>query len=159
MLREFKSDAHVFRDFPAEGRVFADFVVVVAHVLAAPSEPEIAKAVRAGGVVPQKGIAESAEGMETTPFDSKFFKNRVQSAAQDVALTERLSLARAVDVSALAVPDEVGKQLRHVRVEVNDAIGVRRLWCLCIASPHGLLDFDATAIEVPSFKAKQFTDA
>jgi hypothetical protein len=63
----------------------------------------------------------------------------VQFAPQDVALTVRLSPARAEDVSALAVPDEAGKQLRHVWVEVNGAIGVLRLWCLCIVSPHGLL--------------------
>jgi hypothetical protein len=44
-------------------------------------------------------------------------------------------------------------------VEVNDAIGILRLWCLNIASPHGLLDIDATAIEVPNFKTEQFTGA
>jgi hypothetical protein len=47
---------------------------VVAQVRAAPSQPEIAKSVRAGGVVPQEGIAESTEGMETTAIDSKFFQ-------------------------------------------------------------------------------------
>jgi hypothetical protein len=103
------------------------------------------------------GVAESAEGMETAPFDSELFQNRVQPMAQDVALAKRFSIARAEDVSALAVTDEVGKQLRHVGVEVNDAIGVLRLWCLSIASPHRLLDFDTAAIEVPDFKTEQFT--
>jgi hypothetical protein len=52
----------------------------------------------------------------------------VQAEAQDVALAERLPIARAEDVSALAAANEAGKQLRHVGVEVNDAIGVLRLW-------------------------------
>jgi hypothetical protein len=132
---------------------------VVAHVFAAPSKPEIPKSVRAGRVIPQIGIAESTEGMETAPFNSELFQNGVKVAPQDVALAERLPPARTEDVSAVAATDEVGKQLRHVRVEVNDAMGVRGLWCLCIASPHGLLDLDATAIEVPNFKAKQLTSA
>jgi hypothetical protein len=104
-LRKFKSDAHALRNITAKGRILADFVVVVAHVLAAPSKPEIAKSIRAGCVVPQVGVAESAEGMEAAPFDSESFQNRVQAAAQDVALSERLSLARAEDVSARAATD------------------------------------------------------
>lgn len=71
---------------------------MVAHIRAAPSQPEIAKSVRAGGVVPQEGIAESAEGMETTPIDSKFFQNQVQFAPQDVVLTQRLPFPRAEEV-------------------------------------------------------------
>ena len=89
---------------------------MIAHVLAAPSKPEIAKSTRAGCVIPQVCVAKSTEGMKTAPFDSEFFQNRVQAAAQDVALSERLSLARAENVSALAVPDELRKQLRHLRV-------------------------------------------
>ncbi len=68
------------------------------------------------------------ERHETAPFDSESFQNRVQAEAQDVALAERLPIARAEDVSALAAANEAGKQLRHVGVEVNDAIGVLRLW-------------------------------
>jgi hypothetical protein len=156
-LRKLKSDAYTLRDFAAKDRIFADFVVVVAHVLAAPSKPEIAKSIRAGCVIPQVRVAESAEGVKAAPFDSESFQNRVQAAAQDVALAERLPITRAEDVAARAATDEVGKQLCHVRVEVNDAIGVLCLGCLSIASPHGLLDLDATAIEVPYFKAEQFT--
>ena len=72
---------------------------MIAHVLAAPYKPEIAKSTRAGCVIPQVRVAKSTEGMKAAPFDSEFFQNRVQAAAQDVALSERFSLARAENVS------------------------------------------------------------
>lgn len=118
------------RDFTAEDCVFADFVVVVAHVPAAPSKPEIAKLIGAGYVIPQVGIAETAEGMEAAPFDSESIQNRVQAAAQDVALA--------------AAADELGKHLRNVWVEVNDAIGVLGLWCLNISLSVVAFRFEAT---------------
>jgi hypothetical protein len=49
----------------------------------------------------------------------------MEAAAQDVALTKRLPFACAEDITACAVTDEVGKELRHVRVEVNDVMSVR----------------------------------
>jgi hypothetical protein len=97
--------------------------------------------------------------MEAAAFDSESFQNRVQVAAQNVALAERLPTARTEDVSALAVTDEAGKQLSHIRVEISDAIGVRSLWCLSIASPNGLLYLDAMAVEVTDFKTEHFTGA
>jgi hypothetical protein len=158
-FREFKSDADTFRHLAAKDRVFSNLVIVVAHVPATPSKPEIAKTVRTGRVVPQIGIAESAEGMKAAPFDAEFFLDRVQLAAQYVALPEWFSIARAENVSGLAARNEVGDQLRHVGTEINGAIGIRCFGCLSLASPHGLLDFDTSAIEVPNFKANQFTGA
>jgi len=64
-----------------------------------------------------------------------------------------IPVARAEDVSAPAA-DELGKQLRHIRVEINDAISVLSLWRLSIASPNGLLDLEATAVEITDFKTK-----
>jgi hypothetical protein len=49
--------------------------------------------------------------MESAPFHSEACKNRVQAAAQNVALTERLSTSGAEDISAIAATDEVRKQL------------------------------------------------
>ena len=109
---------------------------MVAHVLAAPSEPEITKPIRAGCVIPQIGIAESAESMKSTRFDPEYFQNRVQTSAQDIALAKRLPCAGTEDESVLAVANESGQHRRHVRVEVNSAVGVLRLGRLNFTLPH-----------------------
>ena len=57
--------------------------------------------------------------MEAAPLYSVPCQDQMQAAAQDIALAERLSVARAEDVSAPAAPDEIGKQLHHIRVEVT----------------------------------------
>jgi len=46
--------------------------------------------------------------MKTTPIDSKFFQNRVQFAAQVVALTERLPFPRAEKASRNGLVDKNG---------------------------------------------------
>jgi hypothetical protein len=138
-------------------RVLADFAAMVAHRLFAPSKPQIAKSIRAGCVIPQIGIAESAEGMKPTAFDPERFQNRVQTSAQDVALAKRFSSAGMEDESILAVADEIGQQLRNIRVEVNGAVGVGRFRCLNLALPSRLFDLQAVTVEVPNVKPKQLT--
>ena len=107
---------------------------MIAHVLAAPSKPEIAKSTRAGCVIPQVCVAKSTEGMKAAPFDSEFFQNRVQAAAQDVALSERLSLARAENVSA--VPTK-----KSVLIETVEVAKPRRVGCQSHVYPFRLPAF------------------
>jgi hypothetical protein len=99
---------------------------MVAHVLVARPEPEIAKSIRAGCVILQICIAESAEGMKPTAFNPERVQNRVRTSAQDVALSERLPCAGSEDESVLAVADENEQQLRNFGVEVNGPVHSER---------------------------------
>ena len=77
-------------------------------------------------------------------------------APQHIALAEWLPAPGLKDAAVCAAADEAGKQLGYTRMEIHDAIGVWRFWSLSIASPHGLLDAESCAVEMPDLQPKQF---
>ena len=132
--------------------MFTDFVVVITHARAAPPQPKITESACAGCVIPQIGVAKTAKGMETTLLDSKPAEHGVKGAAQDIALADWFSISGLKDVAAFAVPKELQQPFRYFRVKVNNPVGVGGLGALSTISPNGLIDFNATPIEVSGFK-------